>query len=553
MPTLTKILAAVIVLTGCNALCAQPTAPLDTKRIDAVFSAFNDQTPGCALGVFRQGKTLYAKGYGLADLSHGIPIAADTVFDLGSVSKQFTALALLLLEQDGKLSLDDSLQQHLPELAKDLPERIALRELLQHTAGLRDYNELLMLTGEDFENVTGNAQALRAIRAVPQLNFAPGTRWSYSNTGYFLAALVAERVSGGSLDALLQARVFKPLGMKASHVRTDHRQVVPRRASAYAPGETKGEWRFDQSNWNQAGDGAVQSNMQDLARWDAELNQPRVLSAALVQALRRPGQLRNGTPIAYGLGQVSGQYRGLPRWSHGGSWAGYRAFQTQFPQQQTGVALTCNAANSNVDALAQRVVDVVLEGAFTEAPPAANDATPAGFDAQRFVGAYLHADGYGALRLSQMPDASLRMQIGFGASPMRAAALDALQNMSGSLRLQLEATDRQLRLTRRADPLRSEVYHRLPEFNAEPAALQALIGQYRQEALGSTLSLVADGSGLKLQVNEDTEQQRPLQPLAANLLSGPGVVLRIERDAQGRVTGLAYSSERVRGLLYKRQ
>jgi CubicO group peptidase (beta-lactamase class C family) len=310
---------------------AQASPGLDTARVDAVFAAYTEKTPGCALGISQDGRTIHAKGYGLADLSHGVAIRPDTVFDIGSVSKQFTAVALLLLEEDGKLKLDDSLQQHLPELAQAFPQRISLRQLLDHTAGLRDYNELLLFASQAEENLTGDAEALRAILAVPELNFAPGTRWSYSNTGYFLAAQVAQRVSGLSLDALLQARLFKPLGMTATHVRTDHRQVVSRRATAYRPGEAPGVYLLNMSDWNQAGDGAVQSTVLDLARWDAELGHPKVLSKSLVQALRTPGRLSDGTPIAYALGQISNEYRGQPRVSHGGAFGGYRAMLAHFP------------------------------------------------------------------------------------------------------------------------------------------------------------------------------------------------------------------------------
>jgi CubicO group peptidase (beta-lactamase class C family) len=530
-------------------------AATDVARIDALFAAYTAKTPGCALGISQGGQLVHARGYGLADLSHGVAIQADTVFDIGSVAKQFTAVALLLLEEDGKLKLDDSLQQHLPELAKDFPQRITLRQLLNHSAGLRDYNELLILAGEAEENVTGDLEALRVIRALPELNFAPGTRWSYSNTGYFLAAQVAQRVSGETLDALLQARVFKPLGMAASHVRTDHTQVVARRATAYRPGEGEGQYALNMSNWNQAGDGAIQSTVQDLARWDAELHKPKVLSKALVQALRTPGRLSDGTPIAYALGQVSNEYRGLPRISHGGAWGGYRAMLAQFPTQQTGVSVICNVANANPPMLLNQVADIVLGKAFTEAPPAAvADATPpAGFDAQRFAGNYLHADGYGALRLSpEAKPGQMRMHVGFGNSLLRAADANALQNGTGTLRLQLSADGGELQMTRRADPHRIDRYLRLPSFGAAAQAPAGLAGSYRQTMLGGDLKLEPGKDGaLLLQAGGDPEQ-RPLQLLAADLLVGPGVVLRIERDAQSRVTALIYSSERVRGLRYTR-
>ncbi|MBL8330911.1 MAG: beta-lactamase family protein [Rubrivivax sp.] len=533
--------------------CAQVSPGLDTARIDAVFAAFTEKTPGCALGISQGGRTIHAKGYGLADLGHGMAIRPDTVFDIGSVSKQFTAVALLLLEEDGKLKLDDSLQQHLPELAQAFPQRISLRQLLEHTAGLRDYNELLLFAGQAEENVTGDAEALRAILAVPERNFAPGTRWSYSNTGYFLAAQVAQRVSGLSLDALLQARLFKPLGMAATHVRTNHLQVVPRRATAYQPGEAPGVYLLNMSNWNQAGDGAVQSTVLDLARWDAELGDPKVLSQSLVRALRTPGRLSDGTPITYALGQISNEYRGQPRVSHGGTWGGYRAMLAHFPAQRAGIAITCNVANANVPALLNQVADLVLAKDLTEAAPALDAAVPPGFDAQRFAGSYLHEDGFAALRLNpEAQPGQVRMHIGFGNSLLRSAASDTLQNASGTLHLTLSTDGSALRLTRRADPHRVDRYLRLPSFSGEASALSGLAGSYRQTALGSSLRLEAGKDGaLRLQIGS-APAQGPLQALAADLLVGPGVLLRVERDAKGQVQALVYSSERVRRLRYTR-
>lgn len=539
------------------ALHTQAAPALDTARIDAVFAAYTDKTPGCALGITQGGQAVYAKGYGQADLNHGIAIRPDTVFDIGSVSKQFTALALLLLEQDGKLRLDDTMQQHLPELAALFPQRITLRQLLNHTAGLRDYNELMILAGHAEENLTGDAEALAVIRAAPALNFAPGSQWSYSNTGYFLAAQIVQRVSGGSLDAFLQARVFQPLGMKATHVRTDHRQVVAGRATAYAPAGAPGTFGIAMSDWNQAGDGAVQSTVQDLARWDAELLKPTVLPAAVLKALHTPGRLADGTPIVYALGLSKNLYRGAERISHGGAWAGYRAMLAQFPAQQTGVQITCNVADANVGLLLQNVADAVLSDALPEAasaPATASTEPPAGFDAQRFYGAYLHSEGHGTLRLSADTKVAggVRMQVGFGNSLLRPAAADALQNANGSLRLQLAADGRELRLSRRVDPTRIERYQRLPAFTADAKALAALAGSYRQAALGAALKLELKDGALQMKAGSDADA-RPLQLLAPDLLSGPGVVLRIERDAKGRVKTLVYSSERVRGLRYTAQ
>lgn len=184
---------------------SSPTLNLDTHKINRVFADYNGTTPGCAIGLYRNGKILFARGYGLADLSHRVPIAPQTVFDIGSTSKQFTALAIVLLAHDGKLSLKDRVSKYLPELSP-AHASITLEQLLWHTAGLRDYNELMLLAGYAEEDPTGEAEALRVISHQADLNFTPGSRFSYSNSGYCLAALVAERISGMGLDTFQQQR-----------------------------------------------------------------------------------------------------------------------------------------------------------------------------------------------------------------------------------------------------------------------------------------------------------------------------------------------------------
>lgn len=333
--------------------CAREPADL-SARVQALLPAPGGDHPGCALAL-TQGRTLrHAQGYGLADLNHRVPITPDTVFDLASASKTFTAVAVLLLQQDGKLSLSDTLQQHLPEQLGPLPRPITLRHLLQHTDGLPNYIDLLLARHTE-ESVTGAAEALQALRGVSDTTFLPGSRWAYGDSGFFLAAQVVERVSGQSLDALLQKRVFGPLGMKSTHVRTDHRQVLPHRAIGY---RIKGRgFEIWMSQWNQAGDGAVQSTANDLARWLAELADPQVLDPALVRLLAEPGVLSDGSPFAYGLGLAVEPVGGRTRWQHEGAWVGYRSLFRLDPKTGSGIAVLCNWAEADPAALADRVME----------------------------------------------------------------------------------------------------------------------------------------------------------------------------------------------------
>ncbi|MGM9514839.1 serine hydrolase domain-containing protein [Roseateles sp. DB2] len=547
MPASTPRLRALpLLISACLALAAGTTraTELDTAKIDAVFAAFTPQTPGCALGVYREGQVLLARGYGLADLNHGVPITPDTVFDIGSSSKQFTALAVLMLAKEGKLDLQDPVSKHLPEM-KALGQRFTIAQMLHHTAGLRDYNELLLLAGRDMGDVTSSADALRLLAAQQGLNFEPGTRFSYSNSGYFLAAMIVERVSGQSMDAFLQERVFKPLGMTVTHVRTDHTVVVPHRATAYSQnGPTS--FAIDMSNWNQPGDGAVQTHVRDLARWDGELARPTVIDPTLLKALQTPGKLADGSAIQYGLGLSMDQYRGFARVHHAGAWGGYRAVVMRFPEQQLGLALTCNAAQANPVALAQRVADIALQGQFKEAPAtqAAPTAAPAGFDPAIFIGLYEGEPG-DLLHIEKAASGPLTLRRGGGGAALRPLGPRRMQSASGITQLDLADDGKTLTLTRNDEP-KPMSFKRLPDYRASAAERAALAGRYHSDELGAEWTLSNQQEGLTLKGSGSGEAM--LVGVKPDLLEGPGFSLRVERDAKGVPVGMVYDSARTRGI-----
>ncbi|HEY4129148.1 MAG TPA: serine hydrolase domain-containing protein, partial [Gemmatimonadaceae bacterium] len=226
------------------------SAPLSARaqtdvgpRIDAIFARFKPNTPGCAVGLAKDGQTVYTHGYGSANLEYGVPLTDSTVLESGSVAKQFTASAMVLLAQDGKLSLDDDIRKYLPEVP-DFGKKISIRNLLTHTSGLRDQWGLLGIEGRGpGTQVHSTANTLDLVVHQKMLNFPPGSEYLYSNTGYALAAIIIERVSGESLQAFTQERLFRPLGMTHTQWRDDFTRVVPNRATAYS--ESNGEFHQD--------------------------------------------------------------------------------------------------------------------------------------------------------------------------------------------------------------------------------------------------------------------------------------------------------------------
>jgi CubicO group peptidase (beta-lactamase class C family) len=350
-------------------------------RVDEIFARFTaSPSPGCALAVVQNGRIAYQRGYGRASLELDVPITPRTVFDIGSTSKQFTAFSLLLLERDGKLSLADDIRKFVPEVP-DYGKTITIRHLLSHTSGLRDYTDLLGFDGHDSADTTDDRDALDSIARQRGVNFAPGDEWRYSNTGFFLASIIVKRASGHSLASFARERIFVPLGMTSTQFLDDTTRVVPGRATAYSPAEPSGGggFRVNMSDWNQTGDGAVQTTVEDLARWDENFYSPKVGDARLVAAMQTVGRLNSGKTHDYGLGLTIGAYGGLKRVSHGGSWAGFRAELMRFPEQHTSVITLCNASNSGPTALAESVAAAWLADAGLKPPaprPATTAATP---------------------------------------------------------------------------------------------------------------------------------------------------------------------------------
>jgi CubicO group peptidase (beta-lactamase class C family) len=291
------------------------------------------------------------------------------------VSKQFTALAVVLLAQDGKLSLDDAIQKYLPEVPR-YSRPVTIRHLLHHTSGLRDYIDLLGWSGVQEESVTNDRDALAILARQQAPNFEAGAEYLYSNSGFFLLSVIVRRASGKSLRAFAAERIFGPLGMRHSFYLDDHSEIVPDKAGSYAP-HGQG-FQLALANWEQTGDGAVQTSVEDLLQWERNFGSGAVGGDAAIRALDTPGVLNNGTAINYALGQVVDEYRGLRRISHGGSWAGFRAYFMRFPEQHTAISVLCNVANGVPSVSAAHVADLVLAQSFTQAAPATPGFTPIG-------------------------------------------------------------------------------------------------------------------------------------------------------------------------------
>src|SRR5438876_6068574 len=366
------LFTALVALLAAAPVLASAATEETATQVDKVFADLQEPgSPGCALGVFRNGQIIYSKGYGLASVELDAPITPQTVFDIGSTSKQFTAASILLLEQQGKLSINDDVRKYIPELP-DYGHKIALLHLLNHTSGIRDYLALFELAGVNIDSVTTDEDALGVIVRQKSLNFEPGSEWLYSNSGFFLLSLVVKRVSGQSLPEFAAANIFKPLGMTQTLYRDQHTSIVPDRALAYDPKEHGDGVTIDVSYFEQTGDGAVHTSVEDLLKWDDNFYSAKVGGKGFLAELQEPGKLNGGKVLDYAKGLFVHDYRGLHTVEHGGSWGGYRAQLLRFPEQHFSVACLCNLANANPERRALRVADILLASEMKGPIPAAD-------------------------------------------------------------------------------------------------------------------------------------------------------------------------------------
>ncbi|MBA2306406.1 MAG: beta-lactamase family protein [Acidobacteria bacterium] len=398
MPRQTAILLALLVL-GSASSKGQPHDR--AAAVDALFADFaSGNTPGCAVGVVQRGKVVLAKAYGLADLEHRIPLTPQSAFYMASVSKQFMALSMLLLERDGRLRLDDGVRKYIPELPS-YADDITLRHLLHHTSGVRDYLTLGSLAGYSSDYVWTERGALRMIGRQRHLNFPVGTEHLYSNSGYVLLSMVAQRATGRTLDEWAGEHLFSPLGMSSTRFQHDHSHMVLRRASGYirqagtpgARGVRAGvgdnTWYIGNSTLDVVGDGGLYSTLEDMLRWAANFDDGR-LAPDLLSRMQAPGALKDGTAIknGYGMGLARSTYRGLETISHGGGLVGYRTMFLRLPAEKTTVVCMCNASTANTGRLAQRVAELYVGHAMS--PASSTD--PAGANAPVTAGGPLSAE-----------------------------------------------------------------------------------------------------------------------------------------------------------------
>jgi len=347
--------------------CQAYTHTTQTDSVDKMFEQWdNNDTPGAALGIFKDGRIIYARGYGMANLEYNIPITPQTVFRIGSTSKQFTAMCIAMLAEQGKLSLDDNIRKYIPEMQK-LDTPVSVRHLVHHQSGFRDYITLMGLVtpGEHYSA----KDALAMLARQKGLMFPPGEQYSYCNSGYFMLAEIVSRISGMKTSEFAKKYIFDPLGMTNTHFHDDLKVIVKNRASGYSKNRD-GSFRINMTQLDIIGDGSIYTTIEDFFQWDLNFYRNKLSKGTqdLIDMVLTTGKLNDGSDPGYAFGLNINKRRGLTYFSHSGSWVGYRSYYIQFPDQRFSVVIFTN--NSlGPSGIALRIADLYLKDQFTEPLP----------------------------------------------------------------------------------------------------------------------------------------------------------------------------------------
>ena len=545
----TSCLFAALVLWAAQPSVARAQPVTRHAQVDALFSAWaGEATPGCAVAVSRDGVLDFARGYGMASLEYGVPITPESIFHVASISKQFTAFAMGLLEQEGKLSRDDDIRKYLPELP-EYGRKVTLAGLVHHTSGLREQFHLLNLAGWRGDDLMTEDDVLWVVARQRGLDFEPGTEWSYNNTGYTLLSVIIKRVAGKSLRAFAEERIFRPLGMRDTHFHDDHSEVVPRRASAYSPREGGG-WSISVPVFDYYGSTSLFTTVGDLVKWEENLLHPRVGGQALVDWLRTSATLKSGEATGYGAGLTLGTYQGQRTFGHNGADAGYRSSVTVFPEARLTVVALCNASTAVPAELVRKVADVYLG----TPPPAAKAPAMRVPEAalKELAGVYWSSVSDQVLRL-EVKDGALR---GIGSSTPLVPVEPGLFRVGESTEewrfaAQAPKAPRQLHIRGTSGALPARVFTRVDAKLPSASAMEALAGRYYCDEVDMTFTVrVEDG---KPRVRWQRQKSTVLEPVGGDRFVSDALgTVTFTRAKSGQVDGLTLSTLRARRLRAER-
>jgi CubicO group peptidase (beta-lactamase class C family) len=573
-----KIIVAFLLMVGLTAVDIlgqqnmitklSPSDEEEAQKVDAFLSQWDKKDmPGGAVGVVKDGKLVYKRAFGMANLDYDVPNTTSTRFNLASVSKPFTAMSIALLAQQGKLSLDDDIRKYIPEMPK-YDDTITIRHLIHHTSGIRDYEGLIFFGGHGNDNAYSPKAILNMLARQKNISFKPGSKYQYSNSGYFLLGIIVERVSGKSLRAFAEENIFKPLGMKNTLFFDNRFEVVKNRAAGYRVGPNN-SIRVRSSLNDSVGDGGVLTTVEDLYLWVQNYFEPKVGNKELIQLLTTPGTFNSGEKMDYAFGVWRIEYKGLTVIEHSGNiQSGYRAKIFSFPEQKFTVIALSNNAAIFPGTIVTKIADIYLEGQFPASTPSQKkpwENLPPAIalsekEALRFVGTYAHPESGRVLQLSLKDGKLIENTIFRKEVPVTAISENRLlvveSNGMAELNPVLDKSGKVSEIRIMTKSGKPDIFVPVkPPFDS-PQQLSEYAGTYYSEEFDADYKISLKGSNLALQIGESLETR--LTASYADFFTIPDgeVNLSFIRDDKGKITGFVFNAtggRDVKGVAFKRR
>ncbi len=549
----------ILILLSTLSLLTTPAVLADeiTDQVDRIFSEWDSTaSPGCSLAVIKDGKIFYKRGYGMANLEHGITNKPDSVYRIASTAKQFTAACIALLHLRGKLDLDAGVREYLPELSETY-QPVTVRQMVHHISGVRDYLVLQALRGIGDDEYYTSQDALEVISRQKALNFPQGSEYLYSNSGFFLLGEIVKRVSGTSLAEFARENIFEPLGMNNTHFHDDCTVIVPNRATGYAP--TENGFVINETILDIVGDGGVFTTVEDMYLWDQNFYDNK-LDEGLIDLILTKGKLSSGEEITYAFGLVHGEYKGLKTVAHGGAFVGFRTAILRFPNEHFTVVCLSNLGSMDPSTLCRKVADVYLADQFEADTEEAEVETADKIETvllskenlESCTGNYKTEDNDSFWEIAATESGLKLIRDEYQADMLPISASEFTGELFGSeLLIKFSEAGGSLTFEFHVNGVNRNDYTRYTPPVLSAAQLEEYTGDYYSEELDMVYRIESvDG---KLYMRFRNAPEDPLEAVTPDVFTLSSISATFSRDEGGTVSGFEVSAGRVKGIRFDKK
>jgi CubicO group peptidase (beta-lactamase class C family) len=531
-----KLLSILFIVFLCQYISAQLPDSL-SKKVDSIFAEYDKtNSPGCALAILKDGKIIYERDYGMSNLEYNIAINPTSIFHIASISKQFTAAAIIRLSLEGKLSLNDDIRKYIPEVP-DFGHTITLNNLIHHTSGIRDQWDLQGLAGWREGDLITEKDILEMLSRQKSLNFLPGEEYSYCNTGFTLAGIVVKKITGVSLRNYADSVFFKPLGMMSTHFHSDHSEITPNRTSAYYK-DDNGKWKISIPVFDNYGATSLFTTVEDLAKWDENFYTNKIGGEAFIKAMLLTSDLNDKTPQNYASGLVLGTYKGYKTEGHSGADAGYRSNLIRFPEEHFSVIVFANLANINTSLLSFKVADLFLKDKSIPNPAIKVDSTIL----KVWAGEYFDGSTQTIIRLNYKNEKLLA-----GTNELVSLTNSVFKNRATTYTFSGDTLNTKVELNITGS--KNQTFKKVKRIKLSFTELQEYQGDFYSPELETKYNISAKDSVLILKAHKIEETE--ISPFIKDIFED-GLVIRFSRNKKNIVDGFFLSTGRVRNLYFSK-